>query len=54
MSTEGVIKLLKGLNPSKTLGPDDLHLGVLKELANELFAHLFQQSLKKEDRALVA
>ena len=25
MSTEGVIKLLKGSNPSKALGPDELH-----------------------------
>ena len=44
----GVIKLLKGLNPSKALGPDELHPRVLKELANELgsvLAHLFQQSL---------
>ena len=43
-----MIKLLKGLNPSKALGPDELHPRVLKELANELgpvFAHLFQQSL---------
>ena len=50
VSTEGVItcKLLTGLNPSKALGPDELHPRVLKELANELgqvFAHLFQQSL---------
>ena len=48
MSAEGVIKLLKGLNPSRALGPDELHPRVLKELANELgpvFAHLFQQSL---------
>ena len=48
VSTEGVIKLLKGLNPSKALGPDELHPRVLKELANELgpvVAHLFQQSL---------
>ena len=40
--------LLKGLNPSKALGPDELHPRVLKELANELgpvFAHIFQQSL---------
>ena len=46
--TEGVIKLLKGLNPSKALEPDEFHPRVLKELANELgpvFAHLFQQSL---------
>ena len=42
---DGVIKLLKGLNPSKALGPDELHHKVLKELATELvpvFAHLFQ------------
>ena len=40
------IKLLKGLNPSKALGPDELHR-VLKELTTELglvFAYLFQQS----------
>ena len=30
---EGVTKLLKGLDPSKDLGPDELHLIVLKELA---------------------
>ena len=46
VSNEGVTKLLKGLNPSKVLGPDGLHR-VLKELATELgpvFAHLFQKS----------
>ena len=40
--------LLKGLNPSKALEPDELYPRVLKELANELgpvIAHLFQQSL---------
>ena len=42
------VKLLKGLNPSKALGPDELHPRVLKVLAIELgpvFAHLFQQSI---------
>ena len=50
--SEGVIKLLKGLNPLKALGPDELYPGVLKELANELgpvIAHLFQQSLDMDE-----
>ena len=43
VSTEGVTKLLKGLNPSKAMGPDELHPRNLKELAAELgpvFTHL--------------
>ena len=47
-----MIKLLKGLNTSKALEPDELHPRVLKELANELgpaFAHLFQQSLDTDE-----
>ena len=41
---EGVTKLLKGLNPSKALGQDELHPRVLIELASELglmFPRLF-------------
>ena len=48
VSNECITKLLKGLNPSKALGPAELHPRVLKELTNVLgpvFAHLFQQSL---------
>ena len=36
VTKEGVTKLLKGLNPSKALRPDELHPRVLKELATEL------------------
>ena len=48
VSAVWVTKLLKGLNPSKALGPDELHPRVLKELTSKLgpvFAHLFQQSI---------
>ena len=48
VSKDGVFQLLKGLNPSKALGPDELHPRVLKQLATELgpvFAHLFRQSI---------
>ena len=52
VTKEGVTKLLKGLNPSKALGPDELHPRFLNELATELgpiFAHLFQQSIDSGD-----
>ena len=48
VSNGDVTKLLSGLNPSKALGPDELHHRVIKELATELgpvFADLFQESL---------
>ena len=48
VTKEGVTQLLKGLNPSKAFGPDQLHPRVLKELATKvgpIFAHLFQQSI---------
>ena len=48
VSTDGVTKLLKGLIPSKAMGPDESHPRILKELAAEhgpVFTHLFQQSL---------
>ena len=43
VSAEGVAKLLKRLNPSKAVGPDELYPRVIKELASEsgpVFAHL--------------
>ena len=36
VSKDWVTKFLKGLNPSKTFGPDELHPRVLKESAIEL------------------
>lgn len=48
VSTEGVIKLLKVLNPSKAMDADKLHHRILNELAVELgpvFAYLFQKTI---------
>ena len=48
VSAEGVTNVLKCLYPLKTLGLDELHFRVLKDLTTELgpvFAHLFQQSI---------
>ena len=35
VTKEGVTKLLKGVSPSKAIGPDEFHPRVLKELATE-------------------
>ena len=48
VTKEGVTKLLKSMNPSKALGPDELHPRVLKAIElGPVFAHLFQQSIGK-------
>ena len=49
ITEKGVAKLLSGLNPSKAMGPDQLHPRILKELANPLgrvLKHFFQQTLE--------
>ena len=48
ITPQGVAKLLAGLNPLKSQGPDLIHPRILKELANELchvICHFYQQSL---------
>ena len=49
INTNGVIKLLQGLNPSKANGPDQIPTRVLKEAApvvGKYLTFIFQQSLK--------
>ena len=36
ITLNGIVKLLKGLNPAKLPGPDNLSPKVLKEIANEV------------------
>ena len=36
ITTKGVEKMLKNLNASKAMGPDEIHPKVLKELSEEL------------------
>ena len=51
VSKDGAIKLLKGLNPSKALGPDELHPRVLKELVQYLLIFFSNQlTLVKSQR----
>ena len=48
VSEEGVTKLLKGLNPAKASGPDNIQSRVLKELAGTIspcLCKIFQKSL---------
>ena len=52
VSKDGVTELFKGLNPSKALGPHELHPRVLKELATEsgpVFAVFFSQSIDTDE-----
>ena len=55
VSTEGVTKLLKGLIPSETMVPDELHPRILEELAVKLgpvFAHLSLALVKSQKNGL--
>ena len=46
MSTEGIEKLLRDLNPHKSMGPDNLHPRLLKHLASTIAPSLiFQKSI---------
>ena len=47
VTKEGVTKLLKGLNRSKALGPEELHPRVLKELATDYLAIFFNNRWTK-------
>ena len=50
ITTEGVLKLLKGLNPNKASGPDKISPKLLKNMADYLaqpLASLFQASLEQ-------
>ena len=49
VTVEGVVKLLKNLNPHKAAGPDDISPWVLKTVAEEIGSALtivFQQSFE--------
>ena len=48
IQTEGIVKLMTGLNPSKAAGPDEIPARLLKNLATELapaVTSIFSQSL---------
>ncbi|XP_063416350.1 uncharacterized protein LOC134697993 [Mytilus trossulus] len=51
ISTEGLIKLLKGVNPSKANGPDNISCRILKECAESISPYLqliFTKTLKDQ------
>lgn len=57
VTSNGVEKILKGLNVTKAMGPDSIHPRVLKELSSELaeiLAHFFQQSTDKGNIPILA